>query len=1166
MKLLKKSKSIPLIIILTIVSILLTMLSGCAFNKPIERPNMTSTPFNSFRDIPDITAEEIAQIEELQRLYESFSFGMMPSTELFIKSNGEMSGYSALFCGWLSELFGIDFIPEIHSAFEIMRRIDAYEIDFTGNMMATPERLLRYHITDTIAERQFVTMRITGSSDFNKILAERPLRFIFMENTPVEDFVATVTDRSTYEATWVTDYPTVYEMLKNDEADAFIGASILDAFFIQYEDIVIEEYFPLLFNPVSMATANDEFKPIISVINKALRNGALPYLSHLYSLGEQEYRLHKIDQMLTDEERAFIAQNPTISIAAFNVNYPLSFYNHRENEWQGIYFDLLNEVSELTGLVFEVAHDETASFPVLLQLLESGEARAIPSLSYTKEREEFYVWSDYVIIDEQAALISKEDFPKITINEIFHVRVGVARNTSHANMFRDWFPNHTQIIEFEGVDQALEALKNDEIDMVMTGSNRVLHLTHFQELPGYKVNRAFGEPVDTKIAFRREDVVLQSIVDKVFKTIDIDKISTGWTHRTYDYRTKIIEAQQPLLMGSIVLLSVVFFLIVVVLAIKVSEGKRLKKSVEEKTSQIEESKEAMRIALNTAEDANRIKSVFLANMSHEIRTPMNSIIGFSELALDDSLSEKTAQYIISITENAKWLLNIINDILDSAKIESGKIALEHIPFDLQDVITQCQSAILPRVKEKGITLFCYAEPLESKQLLGDPVRLRQVFMNLLSNAVKFTNSGIVKLLVSVTTSDENQAKMKFEIKDSGIGMNQEQIAGIFEPFTQADDSVTRRFGGTGLGLPIAKNIIEIMGGTLTVESIPGIGSNFSFELTFDLIDVDDISSPIKTILNDIQKPNFSGEVLVCEDNNMNQQVICEHLERVGLITTVAHDGKTGVDIVRERMENNQAPFDLILMDIHMPVMDGLEAAAKIEEMGIKTPIVALTANIMSRDLELYETSGMRDYIGKPFTSQELWRCLIKYFAITQVTEIDKAEQLTEDEQLLKKMQVHFVRNNQDIFTNIRQALDNGDNKTAHRIAHTLKSNAAQINEEKLKKAAAEMENILTNSEISPPEQALISLEAELKSVLNKYAPLLDEFNSREVVQITDTAAILEILERLEPLLISRNPECENLLEEIRSIPNGEELVGFIENFNFKKAHKELLKIKEKLFA
>ncbi|MDR2965795.1 MAG: response regulator [Treponema sp.] len=390
--------------------------------------------------------------------------------------------------------------------------------------------------------------------------------------------------------------------------------------------------------------------------------------------------------------------------------------------------------------------------------------------------------------------------------------------------------------------------------------------------------------------------------------------------------------------------------------------------------------EPLHKSITEAKAANRAKSDFLAVMSHEIRTPMNSIMGFSDLALDtpeDTVPPHIREYLSKIKDSAKWLLNIVNDILDISKIESGKMELEKVPFSVEEVFSRCQSVILPVIKEKGLYLRICAESPNGKKLVGDPVKLYQVIMNLLSNAVKFTNNGTVRLLSSVKSISNGNATVYFEVRDTGIGMTPEQIKKIFGMFIQADSSTTRNYGGTGLGLSITKNMVELMGGKLKVTSSPGSGSTFSFELVFNTIDVSN-ESDISAKPDLLERPHLEGLVLVCDDNPMNQMVICKYLEQTGLKTVVAENGKIGVDKVQERMQAGEKPFDLIFMDMFMPVMDGIDAATQILALNTGTPIVAMTANIMASDLENYRKHGMPDYIGKPFTSQELWSVLLKY--------------------------------------------------------------------------------------------------------------------------------------------------------------------------------------------
>jgi len=574
--------------------------------------------------------------------------------------------------------------------------------------------------------------------------------------------------------------------------------------------------------------------------------------------------------------------------------------------------------------------------------------------------------------------------------------------------------------------------------------------------------------------------------------------------------------------------------------------------------------EVLRQARDTAESANKSKSVFLANMSHEIRTPMNSIIGFSELAQDDNISEKTKKYLENISENALWLLDIINDILDNTKVESGKIVLEHIPFDLQDLITQCQSAILPKTMDKGFSLFCYTDPLRGKKVIGDPVRLRQVLMNLLSNAIKFTSTGYIKLLAPTTYIDDDKVRVKFEVRDSGIGMSPEYVVAIFEPYVQADDSVTRKFGGTGLGLPISKSIVELMGSELKVDSIPGVGSTFSFEITFDLVDDADVC-PSQTVLpGSTDKPYFEAEVLICEDNFLNQQVICDHLSRVGIRTLVAFDGQEGLNIIEERLRSGAKQFDLIFMDIHMPVMDGLEAAQRIAGLGVETPIVALTANIMTSDLDMYIDNGMKDCLGKPFTSQDLWKCLLKYLTASSYVIEDRQQMIEDEDKALVQLRKYFVERNQTMFDQIIKAVDSGDSKLAHRLIHTLKSNAGQIGEKQLQKVASEAETILSDGEFRLAYQHTHAIEVELNAVLEKLELILGKDDEDKIAVTNDTAKITDVIEKLEPLLKLHSTDCMSMLDDIKALPGSEDLVTYIEDFEFKKAIVELEALKKKL--
>ena len=560
-----------------------------------------------------------------------------------------------------------------------------------------------------------------------------------------------------------------------------------------------------------------------------------------------------------------------------------------------------------------------------------------------------------------------------------------------------------------------------------------------------------------------------------------------------------------------------------------------------------------------ARAANIAKSNFLATMSHEIRTPMNSILGFAELAMDGKSIAQIKGYLDKIANGTKWLLDIINDILDISKIESGKMKLESTPFDLRDVISRCQSVMLPGIMEKSLVMSVYAEPPVGKKLVGDPLRLYQVIMNLISNAIKFTDTGTIKLSALVRSSDGDNTTVYFEVKDTGIGMSSEQIARIFEPFMQADSSTTRNYGGAGLGLAITKNIVELMGGTLTVESSPNIGSTFSFEIEFATIEATDSQSDCKKA-DLLEKPRFDALVLVCDDNYMNQQVICEHLANVGIRAVTAGNGKLGVEKVQERIQKGEKPFDLILMDIFMPVMDGIEAAKRITALDTGTPILAVTANIMYSEIEKYRRYGMPDCLGKPFTSQELWAALLKYLTpIGYEQPVSGPEQF--EDALQKKLRLRFVKNNQNEYAKIAKANAAGDVNLVHRLVHTLKGNAGQMGKTELQKAAESVEAALKEGTMPIPADRMNLLKTELESVLEELKPLLDE--PQEAVLPMSPQQIRALFEKLEPMLTDINPECVNLLDDIRAVPGAEELAGQIEDYDFESAAKTLAELKKR---
>jgi len=592
----------------------------------------------------------------------------------------------------------------------------------------------------------------------------------------------------------------------------------------------------------------------------------------------------------------------------------------------------------------------------------------------------------------------------------------------------------------------------------------------------------------------------------------------------------------------------------------------IKRMTEEKINSEREAQKLIQ-KKEQAEETLRMKSAFLADISHEIRTPMHGIIGFSDLALDDNISLNTRNYITKIKASAENLLQIINDILDISKIEAGKVDLERIPFDMDEVLKLCRIIITSKAHEKGLSFYCYTESLNDILLIGDPTKMRQVLINLLSNAIKYTSTGMVKLLSNVTKKTENSITIYFEVKDSGAGMTKEQINRIFLPYEKTNDNKKRSFGSIGLGLTITRNFIELMDSALKIESSPGIGSKFSFEMTFETKKKPPSAGEnIKPKLE--EKPVFKGEVLVCEDNVLNQQVILSHLSRVGLRTVIASNGKIGVDTVKSRMETNERPFDLIIMDIRMPEMDGVEATQKIIEAGCTTPIIALTANAMQHDKEDYFAAGMKDCISKPFTSKELWTCLFKYLEpVTMISKKSDAESTEEEEQRMD-MITTFLKYNQTTLEDINKALAAEDIQLAHRLVHTLKGVAGMIGMTMLANAAYSIEQSLVEGKTEYLGEKMKTLEYELNAALNELTQVANEYYMKKAHQKIsegnfDKNGILNLLKTLDALLETCSFDSLNLVDDLRNIPGTEILIEQIENIKFKQARETLAGVRQK---
>jgi signal transduction histidine kinase/DNA-binding NarL/FixJ family response regulator/HPt (histidine-containing phosphotransfer) domain-containing protein len=534
----------------------------------------------------------------------------------------------------------------------------------------------------------------------------------------------------------------------------------------------------------------------------------------------------------------------------------------------------------------------------------------------------------------------------------------------------------------------------------------------------------------------------------------------------------------------------------------------------------------LRDARDLADAANRTKSQFLANMSHEIRTPMNGVLGMAELLLRTPLDDRQQRFASSIHRSGTSLLGLIDDILDFSKIEAGHLALAVMPVDVREVTGEIIDLLAGKAREKGVELSCSIEQAVPNVLDGDPLRLRQVITNLVGNAVKFTQRGSVAVTVERRSEtgversvrgQSNACELLFRVRDTGIGIKEDARQHLFKVFSQGDGSTTRKFGGTGLGLAISKQLVEMMGGSIGFESVEGQGAVFWFTVRMKIVPDGHatINAPrpetphhadIDSFVRSIGGPLQGRHVLLVEDNDINQDIATAMLEELGCRIVVAVNGTAAVERVKAER------FDVVLMDCHMPELDGFGATAAIRRLdsnlyNARLPIIALTANAMAGDRDRCLAAGMDDYLVKPFTQLQLRNMLEKWLhgelrnAVLQnaspecdapdraTPAIDHsalggiaAMQRTGSPNLVAKVVGKYVNAAPKLVATLRESADIGDWEALERAAHTLKSSSTTVGASVLAALCRSIEND-ARAQVCPNAARIAELSMQVSSVI-----------------------------------------------------------------------------------
>lgn len=913
---------------------------------------------------------------------------------------------------------------------------------------------------------------------------------------------------------------------------------------------------------------------------------------------------------LTQEEQAFIQAHPVIRLGVDPGFVPYEFFD-TDGVYKGIAADYIELICERTGLTMQV--EEGLTWTEAYEKAVRGELDALPCVAQTAERERYFLFSDAYFTFQRAVFINEETKDLNEFKDLYDKTVAVQMNSSH-HSYLTQFPE-IKLSLYPTVEAGLRAVsQKTELAFVgnMATSSYLARQNGITNLKYFTIDPAPGDPSQTlHFAVRKDWPELVSILNKALASITTEEktaINNKWVdvEGTVDY--------QDVLRG----VGIGVGILAIVVAVSYLWIIRLRKEVAKR----KKAQEELILAKEEAEQANQIKSLFLARMSHEIRTPLNAIMGMAYLMKKTGLTATQNSYLDKLSQAARTMLGTINDILDFSKIEAGKITIERISFDLDKLLQKIVNIESVKVEEQGIELLLEKDPALPSFFFGDPLRLEQILLNLVNNAVKFTEHGQVKVVVRPAEGQSESPQVEFIVSDTGIGMSTEQLEHLFVPFDQGDSSISRRFGGSGLGLSIVKSLVELMNGVISVTSEQGAGSAFtvrlplepdtaqerarsarmsmecfrsmralvldrsasarvqllecfrSFGITADMAETQEQAqqmllqsgregTPYTILLIDHVTPRENGiewfkvqkqkhklpdetktillmpmmredlleeleaagldfgltkpvipsvlyngiieilkikppeerqaaktddgkalpypyRLLLVEDNKTNQFIAKTILEQAGFILDIASDGEEGW----RYFEAHQEEIDLILMDLHMPVMDGYTASSLIRKFNNDIPIVAMTADAISGVEEQCRAHGIYNYVSKPFEPEQLIETLVALLGgrepkqrsapaetkpaetapsqatgeCTNVVDfVDGCKRIGGDDTIYRLVLKSFLEETASVEADLNAAAQAKDYVRGEQIVHKLKSSAGSIGAKPLHDLAVELQ-------------------------------------------------------------------------------------------------------------
>ncbi|MDR1173948.1 MAG: response regulator [Treponema sp.] len=875
--------------------------------------------YSDFREVPGVEKRDIEAIERIIAKREYLGCGALLNSETFYTEEGEPGGFSRNFCDWLSGFFGIPFVLSVYERDSLIEAMAAGEIDFSGEFTPTEERAKRYFMSNELFRRPVCAFTPKDAQD------------------PVDE-------------------------------------SITEAAPADHDDIISGDFSPLIFSPVSFSAGNREMAPFVRVINACLATGSSAFFMEMYKEGITEYQRHVFVKSLEPEEQRFIGrrvrEEKSIPVILENENYPVSAYNSQSRSWEGIAVEILRQIEEKTGLRFERINSRKEDEDTQFSLLEKGTAVLRTSLdgqehidmTHTERRKAFISTDPY--LSDRYMLISKKSLEYLLPAEVFHVRAGLVTDSDAAFVFQKWFPSHDKIKFYSSYGRAFDALDRGAIDLLMGTGNKLLLVNNFLERSLYTSNIILDSTYTVSFGLNHNEIILRSIINKALGDIDLDAAGEHWKSRVFDDRGRSARRQAGIF-GWMLFLLGLFSIIILALFIRShSMKKKLEIQVRDRTAQLETTVKS--------------RGEFFSRMSHEIRIPLNAIVGMTQIAKKTTASSpRTLRYLDEIVIASTRMLALLNNILDVSKADNSKPTLHWELFSLPGTVREVENMMAHRCREKEIHFTCSTEGIPETAVLGDKMRLKQVFINLLENAVKFTSrGGRIGLYLESRSETETVLTVGFWVRDNGIGMNSVQMARTAEVLSSSDAGLADRLGSGGMGLAISQYLVNAMGGNITVESEVNGGTTFNFVISFEKAAVSETREP------SLETPDFSEKrILLVEDLEINREILRESLAETGIKIDEAEDGVIAVEKIAA---SPQDYYNLVFMDIQMPNMDGYEATRrirKLEREDVKRiPVIAMTANTLKEDIEKAIMSGMNGHIAKPVDMEIVIRTLKKELA------------------------------------------------------------------------------------------------------------------------------------------------------------------------------------------